>query len=142
MTCHFSSRGTLMVDPSACLRSAVANRSKSARIIFSAALLLCLALVSTSFAQAPFPTSLGDNARTAANTTETLLSPSNVNKNDFGRLFSFPTDYVAQAQPVRTATMTMTTLIEAMTAVSSILFSQSLCLFSHGRRALHATAVR
>lgn len=89
-----------MVDPSACLRSAGANRSKSAHMIFSAALLLCLALVSTSFAQAPFPTSLGDNARTAANTTETLLSPSNVNKNDFGRLFSFPTDYVAQAQPL------------------------------------------
>lgn len=100
MTCHFSSGGTLMVDPSACLRSAVANRSKSARIIFSTALLLCLALVSTSFAQAPFPTSLADNARTAANTNETLLSPSNVNKNDFGRLFSFPTDYVAQAQPL------------------------------------------
>ncbi len=62
--------------------------------------LLTLAMISLATAQAPFPTSLGDNARTAASTNEILLNPGNVNKNDFGHLFNFPTDYVAQAQPL------------------------------------------
>ena len=61
---------------------------------------VCLALLSFSFAQAPFPTSRGDNARDGANTNETLLTPANVNKNHFGRLFSFPVDYFVMAQPL------------------------------------------
>src|ERR1700694_3571597 len=36
----------------------------------------------------------------ATNTRETLLAPSNVNKNSFGHLFSFPVDYVVMAQPL------------------------------------------
>ena len=62
--------------------------------------LLVFCLLSFASAQVAFPTSLADNARTAASTSETLLSPSNVNKSNFGRLFSYPIDYVAQAQPL------------------------------------------
>jgi len=61
---------------------------------------VCIALLSSSFAQLSVPTSRGDNARSGANTNETLLAPSNVNKSSFGRLFSFPVDYVVMAQPL------------------------------------------
>ena len=63
-------------------------------------LVVCIALLSSSSAQQPFPTSRGDNNRSGANTNETLLTPSNVNKNNFGKLFSFPVDYVVMAQPL------------------------------------------
>ncbi|HWZ84334.1 MAG TPA: hypothetical protein VNW47_17025 [Terriglobales bacterium] len=53
-----------------------------------------------AFAQTAFPTSLGDNHRTSSNTSETVLAPGNVNKDDFGRLFSYPIDSLAQAQPL------------------------------------------
>ena len=59
---------------------------------------LTLTLFAT--AQQPFVTSHGDNARTAANINETVLTPSNVNKDNFGRLFSYPLDYQALAQPL------------------------------------------
>src|SRR5882672_4898390 len=64
------------------------------------ACLVVLTLLSFASAQVPFPTSHGDNARTAANTNEVLLTPGNVNKNNFGRLFSHPLDYQALEQPL------------------------------------------
>src|SRR6202158_4448454 len=63
-------------------------------------LVFCIVFLSSSFAQLPFTTSRADNNRSGANTNETLLAPSNVNKNSFGRLFSFPVDYVVIAQPL------------------------------------------
>ncbi len=62
---------------------------------------VCVALLSSSFAQLlPVPSSRGDNARSGANSNETLLAPSNVNSNNFGRLFSSPVDYIVMAQPL------------------------------------------
>src|SRR5260370_3035728 len=73
-------------------------------------LVVCAVFPSSSFAQQPcdatsptslcFPTSLGDSARHGANTNETLLTPANVKMNSFGKLFSFPVDYVVMAQPL------------------------------------------
>jgi hypothetical protein len=63
-------------------------------------LVVCGAFLSSSFAQQPVLTSRADISRSGANTNETLLTPTNVSKNSFGRLFSFPVDYVVMAQPL------------------------------------------
>ncbi|MGB8013337.1 MAG: hypothetical protein WCF68_17130 [Terriglobales bacterium] len=82
------------------------NNSLSGSILARNFLLIlfvvAIALLSSSysFAQLSFLTSRGDNARDAANTNETLLTPANVNKNTFGRLFSAPVDYIVMAQPL------------------------------------------
>lgn len=76
------------------------GRASLARDIAAILLIANSALVGTSSAQTEFPTSRRDNARTNADTSETLLTPANVNKNSFGRLFSTPVDYVVMAQPL------------------------------------------
>lgn len=76
------------------------SSSKPGRRLCPTLLAVCIAFLSSSFAQQPFPTSRADNTRSNANTSETLLAPSNVNKNSFGHLFSFPVDYVVLAQPL------------------------------------------
>jgi hypothetical protein len=63
-------------------------------------LVVSIAFLSSSFAQLPVLTSRADISRTGANTNETLLTPTNVSKNSFGRLFSVPVDYVVMAQPL------------------------------------------
>ena len=60
-------------------------------------LVVCSAFLSSSFAQQPVPTSRADISRSSANANETLLTPTNVSQNSFGRLFSFPVDYVVIA---------------------------------------------
>jgi hypothetical protein len=79
----------------------------------SAAILLvfavAFAIASSAFAQTPVLTSHNDNGRSAANTNETLLSPSDVNKNDFGKLFSAPVDYQVLAQPLYVSNVTINT---------------------------------
>jgi PQQ-like domain len=60
---------------------------------------ICIVLMPSLFAQSLL-TSRADNARDNANTNETLLTPANVNKNGFGRLFRVPVDYVVMAQPL------------------------------------------
>jgi hypothetical protein len=67
---------------------------------FTLALIVSIAFLTSSFAQSPFPTSHGDNARDGADTSEILLTPANVNVNSFGHLFSVPVDYVVMAQPL------------------------------------------
>jgi len=63
-------------------------------------LLVCGAFLSPAFAQVSLLTARGDNNRGNVNTNETLLTPANVNKNGFGRLFSAPIDYMVMAQPL------------------------------------------
>src|SRR6267143_1648077 len=63
-------------------------------------LVVCSAFLSSSFAQPPLLTSRGDISRSGGHTNETLLTPTNVSKNSFGRLFSVPVDYVVMAQPL------------------------------------------
>jgi hypothetical protein len=62
--------------------------------------LVGVALVTACSGQATVWTGRMDNQRTGANTSETLLTPQNVNKNDFGFLFNYPIDYMALGQPL------------------------------------------
>ncbi|MFZ0478716.1 MAG: Ig-like domain-containing protein [Terriglobales bacterium] len=61
---------------------------------------LCATLLCSAWAQVQVVTSRGNNARWGANTSETILTPSNVNSNSFGRLFSSPIDYESLNQPL------------------------------------------
>jgi len=80
--------------------------SKLGRRLCLTVLVVLLCFLSSAFAQqtcppnCPLLTSHSDNTRSNANTNETLLAPSNVNKYSFGHLFSFPVDYEVMAQPL------------------------------------------
>lgn len=54
----------------------------------------------TLLAQTPVTTWHYDNARTSANTTETLLTPANVKFANFGKLFSDPVDGIVVGHPL------------------------------------------
>jgi hypothetical protein len=70
------------------------------RTLYALLLLFCLASAASSFGQISFLTSRLNNQRSAANTNETLLTPSNVNANSFGKLFNYNVDYQVLAQPL------------------------------------------
>ena len=99
--CHFLSLslGTTRTE-NPCPRAHATVSTVSIRNTFALVLVISIALLSSSFAQVSVLTSRGDNTRSGANTNETLLTPTNVNKNSFGRLYSFPVDYVVMAQPL------------------------------------------
>src|SRR6202158_169448 len=75
-------------------------RAMPVRNVCLTLLVVCSAFLSSSFAQQPLLTSRADISRSGANTSQTLPTPPTVSKNSFGRLFSFPVDYVVIAQPL------------------------------------------
>ena len=99
-----------MVTVYSVLSSPVSSSSKrrrsdsvARRSLVSLTLVLCVTFVSLCSAQGtipPVPTGRMDNQRTGQNTSETILTPANVNSSQFGALFSYPTDYQALAQPL------------------------------------------
>src|ERR1700722_12822121 len=58
-----------------------------------------------SWAQTPITTWHYDNVRSGANTTETVLTPANVNSTNFGKQFTQPGDGIIVGHPLYVPTM-------------------------------------
>jgi hypothetical protein len=70
--------------------------------------LICSFVPSACLAQTPVLTQHNNNARTGAYTTETILTPANVNQTTFGKLFSYPVDGRIYAQPLYVPNVSIT----------------------------------
>lgn len=77
---------------------AVSNKSVARSVLI--VLALPLSLSGPVRAQTPVLTQHNNNARTGAYTTETILTPANVNLSTFGKLFSYSVDGRIYAQPL------------------------------------------
>ena len=76
--------------------------------LWAAAWVIALMLVETSAqAQVSVLTAHNDTARTGQNVNETILTPSNVNPTQFGKLFSQPVNGSIWAQPLYVANVTI-----------------------------------
>jgi len=109
--CHFLSHGDknsfAYARPAAVksrFRQAQELLAPSTRGRWVIGLVIGITMLTSAFAQQPSPspfwTNHGNNARDGSNINEPFLTPANVNQNSFGKLFSFPVDYVVMAQPL------------------------------------------
>jgi len=76
------------------------------RVVGFVVSLLCL-VAGALHAQVNVTTYHNDNARTGQNTQETILTPSNVNSTQFGKLFSASVDGAVYAQPLYLSNLTI-----------------------------------
>jgi hypothetical protein len=76
--------------------------------IWATLLLVCGLQSSLVFSQVNVTTYHYDNARTGQNVQETVLTPSNVNVNQFGKLFTVPVDGYVYAQPLYLSNLSIT----------------------------------
>jgi Legume lectin domain/Chitobiase/beta-hexosaminidase C-terminal domain len=89
------------------LRTVLLKPTGTGRWRFAAMIPVLSFLVLGAQGQTNVVTQHNDIARTGQNNNETILTPSNVNTNTFGKLFSYPIDGQAYAQPLYVAGVTM-----------------------------------
>ena len=82
------------------VRQSLAPRGRSRAALTGVCLSLLFSWCTAAVAQVNILTRSADDARTGANLHETILTPSNVNPNSFGKLFTIPTDGQIYAQPL------------------------------------------
>src|ERR1700732_4849806 len=102
--CRSCRRTVSPADRTGMLRMAVLERAHRlggrAGFISVLALLLLMVLSVPIQAQVNVLTERYDNGRTEANLNETILNTSNVNVNQFGKLYSIPVDGSVYGQPL------------------------------------------